>query len=288
MTDWRAGPNVEQVEHWNREEAAHWVVEADRYDAMLRPFGELAMERSRLQSGDRVLDVGCGCGQTTRAIARAVGPGGTVTGIDLSEPMLRRARDSTAAAGVENVTFEAGDAQTHPFPDGVFDAVFSRFGVMFFADSVAAFANLRRATRPRGRIAFVCWRDFDAQQWLMVPGAAALEYVPMPDLGEPGAPGMFALADRDRVAEMLSSAGFVDIAIDAVDAPLVLGGGGQVDDVMRFLDGSNVIRTLLEGADEATVQNVMRAIRRSLEPYQTDAGVVLGAGVWIVRANAPG
>jgi SAM-dependent methyltransferase len=288
MTDWRQGPNAEQIEHWNADEAQHWVKEADRYDAMLRPLGELAMERAALAADERVLDVGCGGGQTTIAIAGRVGPDGAVTGIDISEPLVRRAREAAAHAGVSNVEFELGDAQTHPFAADTFDAVFSRFGVMFFADPAAAFANLARALRGDGRIAFVCWREFEAQEWLMVPGAAALAYVPMPDLGQPGAPGMFALADADRTRAVLGAAGFTGIEIEARDVSLTLAGGGTLDEVMRFLDGSPVVDTLLEDADEDSARSALAAIRKSFEPYATPDGVVLGAGVWIVTARRGG
>jgi SAM-dependent methyltransferase len=285
VTDWRQGPNAEQIEHWNADEAEHWVREADRYDAMLRPFGELAMDRAGVSAGERVLDVGCGGGQTTLAIAERVGARGAITGIDISEPLVRRAREAAKRAGVTNVEFELGDAQTHPFPAGAFDAVFSRFGIMFFADPEAAFANLAGALRPGGRIAFVCWREFEAQEWLVVPGAAALAYVPMPDLGEPGAPGMFAFADADRTRQVLGRAGFSDIRAEATDLPLVIAGGGSVDDVMKWLDGSPIVNTLLEDADENAARSALAAIRESFEPYATPHGVVLRAGVWVVSAR---
>ena len=287
MSDWRGGPNAEQVAHWNAEESAHWITAADRYDAQLRPLGALAMDAAAVAPGDAVLDIGGGCGQTTLELARRAAPGGRATGVDVSEPMLRHARTGAEQANLGNaVDFQLGDAQVHPFPDGAFDVAFSRFGTLFFADPVAAFANIGGAVRPGGRLAFVAWRPLAEQEWLMVPGAAAAAHVALPAIGgEPGGPGMFAFADPARAERVLSGAGWADLEVRAEDAPITVGGGGDVDETVEFLAAGSIGRALLADVDESTRRRVLDALRDALASHATPAGVVLGAAVWVVSAR---
>jgi SAM-dependent methyltransferase len=211
--------NRDQAEHWNgSEQAAHWVSHQQQYDRMLAPFIDMILGAAALSAGDNVLDVGCGCGSTTLAAAEAAAPG-PVVGVDLSAPMLARARDSAALGALVNASFEQGDAQDHPFGQ-VFDVVISRFGVMFFADPVAAFANLRAATRPGGRMAFVCWQPLIANEWLMIALAALAEHVRLPDPPEPGAPGMFSLAEPGRIQGILGDAGWRQVTLTSRDPDL--------------------------------------------------------------------
>ena len=175
--------NREQAEHWNSEQAAgHWITHQARHDRMLEPFLTLILDQATISTGDHVLDIGCGCGATTRAAA-ALATAGEVVGIDLSAPMLARARADARSAGLANASLIEGDAQVHPFEQGGFDVVISRFGVMFFADPAAAFTNLRTAAKPGGRLVFVCWQPMTENQWLLVPGAALAEHIPLPDPG---------------------------------------------------------------------------------------------------------
>jgi SAM-dependent methyltransferase len=164
--------NTAQSEHWNTGEGInHWIANHARYDRMHAPFTTLILGAADPQPGDRLLDVGCGCGGTTLAAARLIAPG-QATGLDLSGPMLAQARADADAAGLANVVFEQGDAQVHELEPAGFDAVISRFGVMFFEDPVAAFANIRSATRSGGRLVFVCWQPLAANQWLLLPQRA--------------------------------------------------------------------------------------------------------------------
>ena len=282
-TSW---PNAAQVEHWDDVESRHWVAEADRYDSMLRPLGELAMDAADLESGERVLDIGCGSGATTMALAQLVGPTGAVTGIDLSEKMLAPARAEAQRTGVTNVRFELGDAQIHPFPSAAFDVAYSRFGLMFFGDPVAAFTNIAGALVAGGRLSFVCWRDRAEQQWIEVPLRAAVAHVPMPEFGKPGEPGMAGLADGERTRAILDGAGFTGIDVQPVDATVTLGGSGAVDEVMGFLEAGALGRALLTDASAEQADAVRSAIGEALGPYETPAGVTLGAAVWIVTARS--
>jgi SAM-dependent methyltransferase len=279
--------NTAQAEHWNTGEGvAHWIRNQARYDRMHAPFTAMILGAASLQPGGNVLDVGCGCGGTTLAAARLVAPGQAV-GLDLSGPMLARARADAEAAGLGNLLFLQGDAQVHELEPARFDVVLSRFGVMFFTDPVAAFANIRSATRPGGRLVFVCWQPLDANQWLQVPGAALGEHVPpMAGFGSGDGPGMFAFADPDRIREILAAAGWQDVEITAEQAPILVGGGGTVDDAVEFLRTATMGRTMLAGVDVATADRAIASVRAALAPYADADGVRLGAAAWLVQAAA--
>jgi SAM-dependent methyltransferase len=279
--------NTDQAERWNSgEDLAHWITNQARYDRMNEPFAALILAAADLRPGRHVLDVGCGCGGTTLAAARVIAPGQAV-GLDLSGPMLARARASAEAAGLRNVVFEQGDAQVHPLEPARFDAVISRFGTMFFADPVAAFANIRSATRPGGRLTFVCWQPLAAQQWLLVPGTALAEHLPLPaGFGSGDGPGMFAFSDPDRPREILAAAGWRDVEITAEHASVLVGGGGSVEDAVEFMRTGSMGRMMLAGADAGTVDRAVASVRVALAPYADADGVRLGAGVWLVQAVA--
>ena len=186
-----SGPNAEQITYWNEQSGPKWVALDGRLDALISPYGDRALERTKPALGERVLDVGCGCGRTTLELAARVGSPGSVTGIDISTVMLARARERARKSGAQNVRFENADVQTHAFEPGSFDLAFSRFGVMFFADPVAAFANLRGALAPGGRLAFVCWQPLANNPWMQVPLAATAPHLKLPEppvlVREPGA-----------------------------------------------------------------------------------------------------
>ena len=284
MTEGAGAPNAEQREHWDGEGGRRWVAEQARHDTMLRGFGDRAVEALDLQPGERALDVGCGNGAMTVAMGERVAPGGSVVGIDLSGPMLAVARERARAAGLAHVELVQGDAQVHRFADP-FDAVASRFGVMFFADPAAAFANLCAATRPGGRLAFVCWQEMLVNEWIVVPAAAALEHVPTPALGGPG-PGPYALADAAQTRALLTSAGWDGVAVEAVEERMVLGqGSGEVVD---FLRGSSWAKTMFAGVDPDTAARAWAAVGEALEACRTDDGVVLGGKAWLVTGRRAG
>jgi len=230
-----------------------------------------------------VLDVGWGCGATTLAAARAVAEGEAV-GIDLSESMIDRARQRALDEGIGNARFEVADAQTFHLPVP-FDATISRFGLMFFEDPVAAFANLCGGLWPGGRLAFVCWQEMAVNEWMTVPATAALAHVPMPELGEPDAPGPYSLADADRVREILTGAGLVDVDLESVEEKMLLGGRGTVGDAVEFLSHTGMGQALLGDAAPAVREQVFAAVRESLLPYVTDDGVRVGAAAWLVTAR---
>jgi SAM-dependent methyltransferase len=274
--------NVEEAKYWNTTESRHWVEYQDRHDAVLAPLDAPLLAAAGISAHDRVLDVGCGCGATTRATARAA-TAGDATGIDLSAAMLERARALAEKEGLGNVGFQQGDAQVHPFDGAAFDVVISRFGVMFFADPTAAFANLARATREHGRLVFVCWQGFPRNDWIFVPAAAALTHVPPPDPGSPDDPGPFSFADPDRVRSNLSAAGWHDVDMQEVNEQLPL--GDDVDEALTFTLGIRLFRRLFTDVDEATVGRAIAAVRDALRAYETPDGVLLGSAAWLVSAT---
>jgi SAM-dependent methyltransferase len=279
----RQVPNAGQREQWARE-GEQWVAEAGRYDTMLQPFGEAVVAAAGLSPGERVADVGCGNGALTIEAARRVGPDGVALGIDISTPMLGLARRRATQAGAGNVEFVEADAQVHPFGGGSLDAIVSRFGVMFFDDPEAAFANLAGALRPGGRLAFACWQDLFQNEWLLVPGAAAAPHVGLPDM-EPGAPGPFALADADRITLLLTSARFHDVTLEPIARPMRA--GSDVDDTVAFFESTDIARRLMADAPPGKITAALDAVRTALLPYASDDGVVLNGTAWLVTARKP-
>lgn len=281
------GPNAEQIRHWNEIAGPIWAAHYAKVSAQIRPFGLRAMERAAVREGERVLDVGCGAGETTLELGRRVGVRGAVLGIDISAPMLEVARRSAEAEGRSQITFENVDAQTAELP-GPFDLVYSRFGVMFFADPVAAFANLRRALRPDGRLGFVCWRALGENPWMRVPMQAAAQLLPM-SKPNPSAPGPFSLADEGHLRAVLEGAGFADVALGAWDHAMNMGGGGSLDETAEFLLHIGPAAAALREAqaDEALRRQVFEAVRAAIAPFEKEGGVYMPGAVWVVTARNP-
>ena len=276
--------NVEQAEAWDGAEGDHWVEYADRYDALSQRLTQRLLEAAAIQASDRVLDIGCGCGLTTRAAARAASEGSAL-GVDLSALMLREAERRAHAEGLDNVRFEQGDAQVHRFPPGQFDLAISHFGVMFFDDPVAAFANVASALRPGGRFVFLCWQDLVRNDWIMVPAGAAIAFVPFPDLGPEGGPGPFSLADPDRLLQLLTEAGFEDVDVREVAERMFMGENGR--DTTEFLQGTSMARLLFENVDAETERKAIDAVRDLLKAHEQPDGVWLGSAAWLVTATRP-
>jgi ubiquinone/menaquinone biosynthesis C-methylase UbiE len=275
------GPNLAQIEYWNATAGETWARFQDHLDRQLAPLGTEAMRSLDVAAGERLIDIGCGCGQTTLDLARRVGPQGAVLGVDISRPMLEVARRRAGAAPDLTVSFREADVQSADLGVSVFDAAFSRFGVMFFSDPVAAFANLRQALKPDGRLTFVCWRPFDENPWMAAPLAAALPLLPPLQTVDPLAPGPFAFADADRVRAILSDAGFADIDIRAHDTRI---GGGDVEQALQLAFRVGPLGAALR-EDPSRAGLVADAVRRVLEDHLTPDGVLMPAAVWIVTAR---
>jgi SAM-dependent methyltransferase len=274
-------PNEQQIEYWNGAVGARWAGLQDRIDLMMNNITDALMPFANARPGERVLDIGCGCGTTTLRLGMSAAPNGSVVGVDISAPMLGVARARAQAMNAD-IPFLESDASTHDFQP-VFDLVFSRFGVMFFADPVAAFKNIRRALAPKGRLAFVCWRDFKANEWAFAPFSAAKPFLPEQPPADPHAPGPFAFADAERLKGILTSAGFANIRIEKLDTSANLGAT-----VEEATDQSLTVGPLSRAASElndAARGKIRAAVRDALKSHQTAAGVTPGAACWLVGAT---
>lgn len=276
--------NADTIRRWSTEEGPHYVAEADRYDRMLAGFGDALLDAAGLRAGERVLDIGCGTGAVTLAAAPRVQPGGTVMGIDVSPPMLELARRRVRASGLGNVELVEADAQVHAFPEGGFDVAISRNGLMFFDEPETAFANLARALRPGGRIAFVAPQGPDRSEWVMAAGAAVAPHIGIPPGLEPNTPGPYGLVDPDRTRRILEGAGFTDIEVDSLILPMWI--GTDVDDALGFLSSLPLVSPLFAAASPDVRQAAIDAGREALAPFAGPDGVVThDNGEWLVVAN---
>jgi SAM-dependent methyltransferase len=279
--------HAEQVSYWSGEGGEMWLQREARIDTAVGALGAQAIAAAAPAAGETVLDVGCGTGSTTRVLARAVAPSGTVLGLDLSAAMAAEAARRAAAEGLGNLRFVAADASSFSFEPASFDLLFSRFGVMFFGDPPAAFAHLRGALKRGGRITFLCWRPFKENAWAFVPFMAAAPLVPPLPRPGPEDPGPFAFGDPDRVRRILAAAGFGDVRIDPVDAPMPLSDNGLDAAVVQAI-GVGPLARLLRGATPELQARASDAVRTALAPHLVDGVVSLPAAGWIVKAINPG
>lgn len=267
-------------EHWKSAVGQAWADLAPVMERMYLPIGEAVAEAARVAPGMRVLDVGCGAGATTLALGRRVGPGGASVGADISATLLASARQAAKAGGLGQASFVEADAQTYGFDPHGFDAVVSRFGVMFFQDPDAAFANLRRAAKPDGRLAFAAWRSAAENPLALVPVEAArpfVEVAPSP----PDAPGRWAFADPARVRAILDRSGWRDIDVAPLDVPTPI----SLEDFTRMNLRLGSLGPLLAEQPQAVVDKVREAVVASLQPYEADGVIDMDAACWLVTAR---
>ena len=271
--------NAGQHAAWNGDQGAYWAVQGDRFDLAMAGYHEPFLAAAEIAPGERVLDIGCGNGQTSRDAAGRAGAG-AVLGIDLSGRMLARARELAAAQGVRNVRFEQADAQVHPFGEAEFDVAISRCGAMFFGDPPAAFGNIARALRPRGRLVLLAWQPVERNEWasaFLGVLAAHLEFTVPP----PGEPGPFALGDPLRVQALLAGAGLTEVRLYGLTEPMCF--GADVEDAFSFVLGQ--FGWLLRDLGERASASVHEELRLVLAEHQTERGVLLGSSAWLVFAR---
>jgi ubiquinone/menaquinone biosynthesis C-methylase UbiE len=276
-----ASPNEEMAALWNGASGKAWVDEQvlldqtfERIEAMLAGEVEASGARS-------VLDVGCGAGATSLAVARRLGDRGHVTGIDISEPLLAVARER-ARKWDSNIGFIRGDAQTHAFEPATFDLMISRFGVMFFDDPVAAFANLRRAASPGGGMRLVAFRSVAENEFMTTAERAAAPLLPKLPARRPNAPGQFAFADRDRVQQLLLDSGWTQVQLAPIDVPCAF----PAADLERYITRLGPVGQALRDANEPARQRVLREVRAAFEPFVHGSQVQFIAACWMITARA--
>lgn len=269
-----------EAAYWNETGGERWVENIDRLETMLAVMNRHLLERAAPQTGERVLDIGCGGGVTSAAFADAVGGAGHVDGADISAVILEVARKRYAER--TNLEFITADAGVYAFEPASCDLITSRFGVMFFPAPVRAFANLRRAARPGGRLVFLCWRSLPENPWMGVPAAAAFSVLPRPEKPDPDAPGPFSLADPEKVERILREAGFHDITLSPVDAMLNL---GEFSAALDFMTKMGPTAEPLKEAEPELRETAIAAMRAAMEPHVTAQGLIMPAATWLVEAR---
>jgi SAM-dependent methyltransferase len=278
--------NSEQIAEWNGALGQRWVAMQQEIDRFVVPFGDAALKAAAPQPGERVIDIGCGCGDTSIEIARMVGAAGAVLGIDVSQPMLAVARSRGALANYAHLAFRDGDASEAELP-GNTDLLFSRFGVMFFSHPSPAFSHMRKSLRAGGRCVFVCWRTPRDNPWAMTPLSAArtaMSVTPAP--ADPNAPGPFAFADEERLRAILSGAGFRAIDLRRFDVPIPIGATPRAaaENAVQIGPVSRLVREV--GAEHLPV--ILEAVERTLAPLAApDGHVSLNGSAWIISATNP-
>jgi len=271
--------NAAQLQAWDGSEGAYWAAHADHFDRSALPYHRRLLAAAAIGDRDRVLDVGCGTGQTTVLAARA-STNGSALGVDLSSHMLAYARRRAADDGIANATFEHADAQIHPFERAAFDVAISNTGATFFGDLIAGFTNIGRALRSSGRLTLLTWQAFSNNEWFReFTGALAAGR----DLSgpPPDAPNPFALADPGRVRRVLTSAGFADIELEGASEGMWF--GTDADDAYQFVIG--LLGWMLEGLDDDGRTRALEALRSLMKIHETPEGVIFDSSVWVIHAT---
>jgi SAM-dependent methyltransferase len=276
--------NADQIAYWNGPGGQHWTDRQAVQDILLAPISDILIASAQPEPGSRIIDVGCGCGATSIALAERVAPDGFVLGVDISAPMLARARE-LAPKGLP-LDFALADATVYPFDPQSFDLLISRFGVMFFAEPADSFANLRKALRREGRLAFACWREPKQNPWMMTPLQAVYKHVPkLPQVG-PEDPGPFSFAAEERVHRILSEAGYTGIAMQPHDLTLDIAIGRGLDAAVQGALEIGPASRALQDQPEDLRQAARASIREALAQFVQGESVMLPAAIWIVIARA--
>jgi SAM-dependent methyltransferase len=279
--------NAEQLAYWNGEAGRKWAENDAMMAQMLAPIARDLLQHARIEGAQRALDVGCGGGSETLMLAEHLGPQATVLGVDISGPLLAVARNSALNAGARGrqVDFLEADASTHAFPPESFDLLFSRFGVMFFDDPTAAFANLYQALQPGAKLAFSCWQPLQENQWAMVPLKAAFQHLPRPEPTPPNAPGPFAFADPDYTRSVLEAAGFTTVALQAHAITMAWGREGDLATTARDMLNMGPVSRLLQDCDPALREAVHASATEAMAPWFREGKIRLPGAVWLVTAS---
>lgn len=282
MTD---QPNAGMAEFWNGSGGKSWVSREARLEASLKIFGQQAIDAGAISPGQRILDIGFGCGESAIALAHKVGPRGQVHGVDISVAMVEAADKKAEACGQGNVTFECADAQTNTFTANSYDLIFSRFGVMFFDDPVEAFKNIYSALKPGGRLAFICWAGRHENDWVTLPLKVVAKHLDLPAPPGAHAPGPFSLSEEGRANEILSAAGFTNIVVEPFQTPFIL--GEDIDEALSFLMQLTPSGSAINNAeaDELTRASIAVDMVKMLESHQSNSGVSMGAKALLVTAH---
>ena len=277
--------NKNQKDFWSGKGGDIWVERQNAMDTMLSPLGEAALNKLDFNEEENVLDIGCGCGNTTFNIAKRIGPSGNVTGLDISEPMLKRARESAVEMSVTNTSFKCVDVQTESLGDQVYSAAFSRFGVMFFEDSIMAFKNINKSLISGGSLSFVCWQSPAVNPWQSLFIQEIKKFLDLPS-PPPRSPGPFAFMESEYVSSILEESKFQDITIEGYEAEVNMFSGRSLSDSVKdYISINPVVSGMLKESSENKIAEILNSAIKAFAPYYTEKGLIFPSSTWLVTAR---
>ena len=277
--------NKNQKDFWSGKGGDIWVERQNAMDTMLSPLGEAALNKLNFNEEENVLDIGCGCGHTTLNIAKRIGPSGNVTGLDISEPMLKRAKESAVEMSITNTIFKCVDVQTEDLGDQIYSAAFSRFGVMFFEDSIAAFKNINKSLISGGYLSFVCWQSPAVNPWQSLFIQEVKKFLDLPS-PPPRSPGPFAFMESEYVSSILEESKFQDITIEGHEAEVNMFSGRSLSDSVKdYISINPVVTQMLKESSENQVAEIVNSGIEAFSPYYSEKGLIFPSATWLVTAR---
>jgi len=277
--------NKNQKDFWSGKGGDIWVERQNAMDTMLSPLGEAALNKLNFNEKENVLDIGCGCGHTTLNIAKRIGPSGKVTGLDISEPMLKRAKESAIEMSITNTSFKCVDVQTEDLGDQVYSAAFSRFGVMFFEDSITAFKNINKSLMSGSSLSFVCWQSPAVNPWQSLFIQEIKKFLDLPS-PPPRSPGPFAFMESEYVSSILEESKFQDITIEGYEAEVNMFSGRSLSDSVKdYISINPVVSGMLKESSENKVTEILNSATEAFSPYYTEKGLIFPSATWLVTAR---
>lgn len=277
--------NADQLSFWNGIGGQTWVARQAHTDTTLAPVSKALLRHAAPRNGERVLDAGCGCGASTIDFARAVGQSGGVEALDISGPMLAEGKRRAKAAGIRNIEWRQADAATSTLHG--YDLLTSNFGLMFFGDPVAAFEHIRGSANHGARMSFVCWRTLAENPWIDQPMRAVASHLPPRPTGDPHAPGMFALADPERVSQILTDSGWAQPRFEKLDCDLDIAAGHGLDEAVVQSTKIGAVNSWLRDQSPEIIAAAVESIRQTLAPHAEGSTVRLPGAMWLVSSMSP-
>ena len=277
--------NKNQKDFWSGKGGDIWVERQNAMDTMLSPLGEAALNKLNFNEEENVLDIGCGCGHTTLNIAKRIGPSGNVTGLDISEPMLKRAKETAVEMSITNTSFKCVDVQTEDLGDQIYSAAFSRFGVMFFEDSIAAFKNINKSLISGGYLSFVCWQSPAVNPWQSLFIQEVKNFLDLPS-PPPRSPGPFAFMESEYVSSILEESKFQDIRIEGHEAEVNMFSGRSLSDSVKdYISINPVVTQMLKESSENQIAEIVNSGIEAFSPYYSEKGLIFPSATWLVTAR---
>ena len=276
--------NNKQKQFWSGAGGDVWVNKQKEMDIMLNPLGTKAIDKLDLNQETKILDIGCGCGATTLEIAKKI-KDGTITGVDISEPMLKKASQNAAALELSNTSFQVLDVQVDKMPSNDFDIAFSRFGVMFFEDPFEAFSNISKSLKENGQLSFVCWQNPSLNPWQSLSIQVIKQFLDLP-APPPKSPGPFAFEDKTYIQEILEQSNFKDIVIDDNQEDIVMFSGKSIQEACEdYLTINPVVTEMLKNSEEKLKEEILAALIDKFSDFHNGDGLLFPSATWIVTAR---